>query len=180
VNRYRVLPWLMLAVWTSWLTALQALCVTHVGLGRWVPDIGLLLVATCATHFLERDALRAVWVLGLARIAFSVDPPAAILAGYLLTALCVARVRAFAEIEGRFATMSLVTVFAWGFAAWLEAVHQIHDAQSFGSAWHPASVALSALGVTWPAGVVAALFGMACGPLLVYLPGLSPLRRRRW
>jgi hypothetical protein len=179
VSRQRYLPWLMLAVWASWLSALQALLGDMV-FGPWTPNIGVLLLVACGAQLLERDVYKAVWILTLARSAFGIDAPVAILAGYLLLALCVMAVRSFADAgQGSLRTL-LVAAFAWFFEAWLAFVHFVRDAQAAALELEPLALVGRALGTTWPTLIASALLSMALGSALIRLPGLTPLRRRRW
>ena len=61
-------------------SAAQAVAVSRTLLGAWTPDLGLLLVVAFAGAFRRSDVLVATGIVGLARVAHSIEPPAALLA----------------------------------------------------------------------------------------------------
>ena len=71
MKRLRPLAWGMLAVWASWITAVQAVAVSKTFLGRWTPDLSLLLVVGCAARVHKRDVVFAALGLAVARAASS-------------------------------------------------------------------------------------------------------------
>jgi len=178
VNRSRLVPWLMLGVWASWLAALQGLLVAKTDLAYWVPDTLVLLLVTCAGRFQPKDVTKAAIVLAISRIAFSVEPPAAVLCGFMVTALCVRGVRSVAEVGGPLVRASVAGVGAWGVAAWLLFVHAVRDDTSFDLA-SLLEVMPECAGL-WRVGLTTALVALFFGPAFALLPGLTPLRKKRW
>lgn len=172
-GRLRILGWTMLVVWTSWITVVQAVAVGKTPLGPFTPDLSLLCVFACAVHLHKRDVVPATLVVALARIAFSVDPPLAILSGYLAAALFVRSVRRTADLERPAFALTLVALLELAFSTWLLAVHAVRQGLSV-----PGRLSDSAAGlaVATVATAVCAVFAGA----LVHLPGLKPLRTRRW
>lgn len=173
MNRLRLVAWAMLAVWASWLTALQAVTVTRTGLGPFTPDLSALLLVACAARFHKRDVVPAALVVALARVAFSVEPPAALLAGYLGAATLVRAARRLADLERPVFALAMTALVEFGLAGWLVLVHALRAGapvdERFGEAL-PLLVAATA--------TTAACAIFAGG--FVFLPGLTPLRNRRW
>lgn len=169
-------PWIMLAVWSSWLAAVQGLLASPDRLDLWVPDLSLLLLVACAGRFESRDVPKAALVIGLGRIAFSVEPPAALLVGLLVAGTIVVAVRTVAEVNGPLMRTALTALCTFGFGAWLVIVHVVRTERAGGGTPIPLGFALS----LWRGALATALLGFFVGPLLAYLPGLTRLRRRRW
>ena len=169
----RWIPWIMLAIWASWIAGLQALLVAEGWLGPWVPDLGVLfpLALCCQLH--KRDVPLAVLLIALSRIAHTIEPPTAILAGFLGLSLAVAPLRGLAEIE-RPGLRALVGGCATlCFALWMSLVHVLRVGGEL--SWTRfTDASLEAL----PAVLITALAALPLFGGLVRLPGLSPLRRR--
>jgi hypothetical protein len=165
----------MLVVWSSWIAALQGLLVARTPFGAWVPDAGLLLVLACAASFDRREAPRVALLVALGRIAFTIEPAPAVLAGFLLAGLVVRAVATVAEVEGALVRTILAGLAGWLFAAWLELVHHVRD----GKAEQIVDLLPQAARL-WPIGFSSAVFALCFAGWLARLPGLSPLRRERW
>ncbi len=174
MTRDRLLAWLMLAAWASWLTAAQGLIVARTPLGPWTPDLGILLAVACAGALHRRDMPLATLLVALGRIAHSVEPPVAVLAGFLAAALTVQSARRVTEVGGVFLRASLGGGLALGFALWLALVHALRVG---GDATGALATALPQALAT---ALVTALFALVFSPSLVHLPGLTPLRERKW
>ena len=171
----RVLAWVMLAIWASWTAALQGLVVAQTQLGAWVPDAGLVLLLACAARFDPRDIPKAALVAGIARVAYTVEPPPAVLAGFLALAFLLQATATVAEVEGAIVRPVVCGLFAWAFSAWLLFVGRVRD--------HSSAELLDFLPLAlaqWPLALSTGLFALLLAPTLAHLPGLSPLRRRRW
>ncbi|MEE8467791.1 MAG: hypothetical protein V3T22_05020 [Planctomycetota bacterium] len=171
----RWLAWAMLAIWASWLSAAQAVAVSRTLLGAWTPDLGLLLVIALAGALRRSDVMVAALIVGLARVAHSIEPPAALLAGFLGVALAVQSVRRFAELEQPLVRLGLCAAAALIFGLWLNLVHAVRTGMEVG---------LGGLGAALPQvlpGVLSTTFcGLVLATSLSRLPGLTPLRRQRW
>jgi hypothetical protein len=171
----RPLAWIMLAVWASWTAAAQGLAVAQTPLGSWVPDAGLVLLLACAGRFDSRDVPLAALVVGVARVAYTVEPPSAVLAGFLALAFLLRAGATVAEVDGVLARPVISGLFAWAFCGWLIFVNRVRDlgmVELFD--FMPDVLA------QWPVALSTALFALFLSPTLAHLPGLSPLRRRRW
>jgi len=175
VRGLRWVAWLMLAVWASWLSAAQAVAVSRTLLGAWTPDLGLLLVIACAGACRRSDVVVAALIVGLARVAHSIEPPAALLAGFLGVAVAVQSVRRFAELERPLVRLGLCAASALVFGLWLNLVHAVRTGMDAG---------LGGLAAALPQVLPGALSTTFCGLLfatsLARLPGLTPLRKQRW
>lgn len=162
--------WLCLFVWGTWIFALQGLLASS-SLARWTPDLGLLLLVALTLRLgPARARWAAAWV-ALLRIAFSADPPLAILAAYLGFVGACHFVREAIDLERPLARALLASVGALG-SAWL---------------WTSArALELAADGIhaplerlAWPSALSTGLAALCLAPVLGRLPGLSPLARRR-
>ncbi len=173
------ISWLMLAVWASWLTALQGVAVSKTMLGAWVPDVGVLLIVACAGSFQARDVSRAALVVALARIAYSVKPPVAVLAGFLGVSIVARGVLSFAEIGRPLVRTALSGALALALSDWFVLVHAARYGAELGdtAAWKAALMALPGL---LPGALASAGCALLLGPAFALLPGLTPLRRPRW
>lgn len=176
MDRARVLPWFMLVVWASWLTAAQGVLAAPARLGSWCPDLGLLLLISCVGRFHAADVPKATAVVAIARIAYSVEPPAAILAGFIAVAFVVRGLRGIAELGQVAIRFSVAGLLTWGFSAWLVLVHAARNTLAESSAASPGTLAFE----SWRGALATALTALFVGPGLELLPGLSPLRKRRW
>ena len=171
----RPLSWAMLVVWSSWIAALQGLLVARTPLGAWVPDAGLVFVLACSASFDRREAPRVALLGALGRIAFTVEPAPAVLAGFLLAGLIVRAVATVAEVEGALVRTILAGLAGWFFAVWLELVHHVRDGKG-----EDLVQLLPKAARLWPIGLSSAAFALCFARGLARLPGLSPLRRERW
>lgn len=179
MSRTRIIPWLMLTVWASWLTAAQSVLVAKSFLGAWVPDAGIVLVVVCAARFQARDVPRAALLLGAVRCAFTIEPPTAVLAGFLATSLIVRAIGTYAEVTGPLARTGLAASLAALFGLWLvvcEASRSGAQGGGPGLGWAIGNAVPAILAGT----IMTAIMAMAFGGALTHLPGLSPLRKRRW
>lgn len=176
----RWIPWLMFAVWASWLTALQGVLAARTSLGPWTPDLGIALLVVCVGRFDGADVPKAALLVAAARIAHTVEPPAGVAAGILFATFVVSATRSVAEVGGASLRSLLAALLAWSFAGWLVLVHAVRATQL--AAGDPAAfdAGLEPLGAVWRVGLSTGLTAFALGPALLALPGLSPLRRRRW
>lgn len=174
MTRFHPLAWLMLAVWASWFSALQALCVSRTFLGSWTPDLGLLLLVACAGRLHARDVPLATLVLALARLAYTVEPPAAVLAAFLATSVLCQVLRRIAELGNPAMRVGLSGLGALGLTLWFAFVHAARTGAD------PAGALSSALLPGLATATTSAVLGLLFLGSLVHLPGLTPLRERRW
>jgi hypothetical protein len=174
VSRGRPIAWLMLAVWASWLSAAQGLIVAKSFFGSWTPDLGLLLLIACAGRLHRRDVPLATLVVALGRVAHTVEPPAAVLAGFLGASLLCQSVRRLAEIGRPLMRCGLAGGGALLLPLWFAAVDALR-------AGRPAAGALlESLPGALAGALSTAVVGLLFMGSLVHLPGLTPLRERKW
>ena len=174
MRRGQRVAWLLLAVWSTWLFALQGF-VAHaapggLALGAWTPDLGLALLVALGGRAPAGRLRVAALVVGCARAAASVDPPAACLAGYLALAPPISAVRAGIDAERASVRFALAALAALFLGAWLVLA--------------AASARTGAPRFDWPPGLVAhalstGFAAILLGPALARLPGLRPLREGR-
>ena len=184
MTRSPLLAWLFLALWAAWVSALQGLAAGPGGLGRWVPDLALVLALSLAARLPAEDMLKVAFAVALGRIAVSIQPPVALLAGYLGILLFARGLRSVLELSGPLQRTLLGALAALLFTGWLAYVHAQRAGGVAAHALAPGAAADSlrplavALGA-WPAALSTGLCALLLGPALARLPGLTPLRRRR-
>ncbi len=171
--RTRWVSWLMLGVWSSWIIAFQGILVAQTSFSAWLPDAGLVLLIACAGRFQKQDVPRAALLLALARVAYSIEPPVAIFAAFLVTAIFVHAIRSALEVNGAILRTVIGGLAGWLFPAWLLIVQQARDGGE------SLELLPRILGL-WRMAFSTAVFALAFGPILGHLPGLTPLRTRRW
>ena len=164
----RLFGWLFLTVWLTWLFALQA----RLGAAPWMPDLGLVLAIAVLAHLEEREGAVLALVLALSRSALSPEPAVALLAGSVGFVLLGFGLRSVVELTGPLWRATIAGGLVLAFDLWLAVV------QSSRGGIGPALPvdAGSLLGVAF----TSALLALFAGPLLARLPGLTPLRSRRW
>lgn len=173
MSRAPLFAWGCLLVWSTWLFALQGLLAANPRLGSWTPDAGLLF---CFALLLALPESRARWAavwIALARTAFGADPPLAVLAGYLgFVGLCHAARTVF-DLERPLVRGLVAGLGAAGLARfWSAARAQALAAEG---------VRVPALETfAWTGAATTAVAALLLLPALARLPGLQPLRRRRF
>jgi hypothetical protein len=167
----RLLGWILLAVWLTWLFAIQARLGAGSAAAAWVPELGLLLAISVLAHLEERDGPLLALVLALARSAFSTEPPVALLAGSLGLVLLGLALRSVVELTGPLWRAVIAGGLVLVFDLWLALVHAARTLGAGPQVELPPLVAAAA------SSAVLALFA---GPALARLPGLTPLRSRPW
>lgn len=184
MNRVGWVTWFLLAVWSTWLSALQGLALQQPAFASWVPDAGLVLLLALCARLEARDLPRVALAVALGRIAVSVEPPTAVLAACLGTALVVAGLRSVVELGDPFARTLLAFLVALAVARWHATVlsgRVLADAglyaESLRASWDAVRGPLPPHALTRAAATagLALVFASA----LAHLPGLTPLRRRR-
>ncbi len=171
----RLLAWLAFGVWLLGCFALQGR-LARGALAPCVPELGLVFLLALLARMEERDAWIAGLLAALVRSAFASEPPLVQLAGLLGFALLVMTLRSSLEIGAPLlrAAATVLCVFALDLWLTLACAARVYWVRGDLSGWHPplASLLLVALS--------SGLLAFVAGPLLAHLPGLSPLRSRRW
>ena len=168
----RILGWGLLLAWLSWSFAFQSRLAAASSAGPFVPEIGLVLAIAVLSRLDEREAPVLAIVLAVARLPYSAEPAIALLAGALGLCLLGLAMRSVVELTGPLWRAVAAAALVACFDLWLAVVHASRPAAEGGL---PVGVG-SLLAV---AGSSAAL-ALLAGPALAHLPGLSPLRSRRW
>jgi hypothetical protein len=175
VRQERALAWTAFCVWTLLCFALQG-ALARGALASCFPDLGLVFLLALLARMEERDAWIAGALAALLRSAFASEPPLVQLAGLLGFALLVLLLRGSLEIGAPLlrGVAAVLCVFACNL--WLYCACAARALWSRGTldGWDPPLLAL--LFVALSSGLLA----FVAGPLLAHLPGLSPLRSRRW
>jgi hypothetical protein len=169
----RFLGWVLLLAWLSWSFAFQARLAAASSAGPFVPEIGLVLSIAVLSRLDEREAPVLALVLAIARFPYSAEPAIALLAGALGLCLLGLAMRSVVELTGPLWRSVAAAALVASFDLWLAVVR---------SSWPstvPAELPLGFGSLLAVAGSSAAL-ALFAGPVLAHLPGLSPLRSRRW
>jgi hypothetical protein len=171
VNGARILAWILFVAYCAWLFALEGWL--GAGSRSWMPDLGLVLALSVLARAEVADAPFVALAAAFARTAFGPEPPMVVLTGSLVVAFLALAARQSIELTRplwrTLAALLLVLVFD----AWLGLAQAI---RSGGDEPLRAAVLVSA----WPVAVTSALLAFLLGPAFANLPGLSPIRRRRW
>lgn len=168
-SRRSWLPWLMLLVWSAWLAVAQTALAAA---GLPAPDLGLVLLVACAGRFDPRELPRVALCVALGRAAFAVEPAVALVAGYLAAGLVLRTLRMGIELHGLLPRAIVSAPLAGGLAFWLELVHRVRDGEP------AAALGARAVQAVLPLALTTSLATVLLATPLLYLPGLTPLRRR--
>ena len=169
MNRPSLVAWIMIALWSTWLHALQGLWSAA---SPWAPDLGMALLVALAGRVRRDLLLNAALSIALGRIAVSIDPPAAVLAGYLVSMALLGGLRTVVVIREGLARGVLAGAASALLSEWLVLVHEARAGGAltwFAPEIDPPSVRLAS---------ATALSTLILGPLLARLPGMSLLTRR--
>lgn len=168
----RILAWVLYGIWAAWMFALTSWLGREAG-ATWVPDLGLVFALSLLARAEASDAPLIAILTALARSGFGAEPSIVLLTGVGLVVFLALSVRSAVELGGAlprtFAALFLVSAFD----AWL----LFADAMRADAA---DAVGPSILWSAWPAAITSSLVAFLFGPVLAYLPGLTPIRRRRW
>ena len=170
-------PWLVLVVWCAWIYALAGRAAAEPSLDGWVPDLGLVLLLALEPRLAVRDALRVALLIGLARLAFSADPPPAVFAGLLFAVFLSRALRSFVEVDGIVVRALLAGVCALLAGLLSTAAHLARAGRAPGMS--AGGAVPFDLDPVMHAAVATGLAALFLGPALRRLPGLSPFVRRR-
>ena len=171
MKRSPALAWLLLLVWSAWLLALQGLFAARAAVGAWTPDLGLVLLLGLGAGLGRRQAVLAALIVAGARTAFTSDPPLAVLVGYLAVIGVAGWLRGVLEIDRPLARVLVAAVLTLVLAAYWSLASRI--------ALGPDALALPPPGWAWTNALATGAAALVLAPLLMRLPGLSPLRRAR-
>lgn len=175
MKQERVLAWVAFCAWLLVCFALQG-ALARGALAACFPDLGLVFLLGLLARMEERDAWIGGALAALLRAAFASEPPLVQLSGLLGLALLVLVLRGSFEIGAPLlrGVAAVLCVFACHLWLYLACAARALAARGTLSGWQPPLLAL--LCVALSSGLLAFL----AGPLLAHLPGLSPLRSRRW
>ena len=169
----RLLAWMLFTVWATWMFALQAKLGSDGAASRWIPDFGLVLALSLLARLNAADVPLCALLTALARSAFSVESNTALCAGFLAVFALALAARSTVELTSPVWRAFAAGVLVFAFDAWLMLVHR-ERLRSVGVA---IDLPLAAAGTS---ALASALLALLAGPLFAHLPGLSPLRSRRW
>lgn len=140
---------------------------------RWIPDFGLVLALSLLARLETADVPLCTLLTAVARSTASVEPNIALCAGLMGVFVLALAARTVVELTGPMWRTLAAGVLVFAFDAWLMLVQREH------LRFQSIEIGLS-LSRAWPAALASALLALCAGPLLAHLPGLTPLRRRRW
>ncbi len=172
MRRPSLLVWSLLALWSTWLHALQG----HLAAAsHWAPDLGMVLLVVLAART-PADALpKAGLAVALGRIAVTIDPPAAVLVGIIMPMLVFGGLRSVVVIREGVARAGLAALGSVLLALWLALVHEARSTSGSGAAWFEPRIDLG----LWRTALATGVAAFVLGPVLAVLPGVAPLMRRR-
>lgn len=165
----RFVAWLLVVVWFAWIYALQERMTDSETFALATPDLGMVLFIGLLGTVKKEDVFLLAILAAIGRKSFSVDPSLAILCGFLSLAWIASVLRHMVELSSPLWRGLLSAVGACGLAFWLEFVRFARNTSSV-----PQIEALLPLAFT------SGLTALAIGGLVIYLPGLSPLRHKQW
>ena len=171
MNRSAYFAWLFLTVWAAWLCALSGYLTQFGWMGRWAPDLGTALFVALAGRAQVSDIAKFAVCLGIARASVSIDTPAAVLAAALGTGALLRIVRSGFQIDNPVLGAGLAFLIAALQAGWLELVH-LRTHAVLAADWSDVHVA-------WRAGISTAIATALFSRVLINLPGLGNLMRRK-
>ncbi len=171
----RLLSWLAFSVWLLVCFALQGRLAQGV-FAAWFPELGLVFLLALLARMEERDAWIAGVLAALVRSAFASEPPLVQLSGLLGFALLVLTLRSSLEINAPLlrAVATVLCVFALDLWLYLACAARVYWARGDLAGWQPPIFPLALVALS------SGLLAFVAGPLLAQLPGLSPLRSRKW
>lgn len=169
----RVLAWALFTVWAAWLFALHGWLAGESALARWIPDLGLVLTLSVIARLEARNAPICAVLAALARASFGIEPPVVVLAGFFGVAALALTARSVVELSAPVWRGVVSGLLVLAFDAWLSFAHHVRLQETASDLPVRAFAA-------WPAASTSALLALAAGSGLAYLPGLTPLRSRRW
>jgi hypothetical protein len=167
----RLFGWALLVVWLTWCFAIQARLGAGSPAAAWLPENGLVHAISVLAHLEEREGPFLVLALAVSRSAISSEPPVALLAGSLGLVLLGFSLRSVVELTGPLWRAVIAGGLVLVFDLWLALVH---TARTLGAGPQVDARPLLA------AAVSSAALALFAGPWLARLPGLTPLRSRRW
>jgi hypothetical protein len=175
VKSERLLAWCALGAWLLVCFALQG-ALARGSAALWFPELGLVFLFALLVRMEEREAWIAALLAALARSAFSSEPPLVQLAGLLGFALLVLLLRSALEIgapllRGAIGLLCVLACELWFYTA---CAARAYWARGSLDGFEPPLVGLVLVALS--SGVLA----FVAAPLFAHLPGLSPLRSRRW
>ena len=142
-----------------------------------MPDLTIALAVALSVRVPRREILSVAVVMAVVRIAFTTDPPVAILAAFLAISLLVEGLRKGIDVGGVLPRTVIAFVCTAGMSIWGHMVLQarsrgVTGANFGGDEFYPL------LGAAMPAALMTCMLVGMFGVLLARLPGLSPLYQR--
>ena len=167
----RGVGWATLVVWSAWMLGMQGLFAASKSAGAWTPDLGVVLLLAIDPKLDRTEARLAAVIVAASRIAYSSDPPLAILVGYLGVVGLSHGLRTILEVDHvlpRTLLAGLCTLllsFYWTVAR--DGGYDPSAAHELAASW------------MWSTAFTTALTTLLFSAFVVRLPGLSPLLKRR-
>jgi hypothetical protein len=153
--------------------ALEAKLASGGSSSRWIPDFGLVLALSLLARLDASDVPLCALLCALSRSACSLEPNTALCAGFLGVFVLALAARSVVELTSPVWRAIAAGLLVFVFDAWLMIVHREQLRT------HAIAIDLT-LGAAVPAAIASSILALLAGPLLAHLPGLTPLRTRRW
>jgi hypothetical protein len=175
VKGERLLAWFAFSAWLLVCFVLQGLLARGAS-ALWFPELGLVFLLALLARMEERDAWIAGLLAALVRSAFASEPPLVQLSGLCGFALLVMALRSSLEISAPLlrAAITVLCVFACDLWLYLACAARAYWARGTLEGWEPPLLALALVALS------SGLLAFVAAPLFAGLPGLGPLRSRRW
>jgi uncharacterized membrane protein len=180
----REIAWFMLLFWSALAQALTGTLKTGMLSARWAPDLGLLLFLAVAARLGRKDLAaerRPVGFVGIllisvaARLAFSVQAVAPVLAGFLAVLFWQNTLRRGLDVERPLVRIVVASGAGVMLFFWWRIVRETNLGDVIGGS---GSVSWADVGA-WRGVLLTSALAPILMPLCLRLPGLSPLWGRK-
>lgn len=166
------LAFVLFVVWAGWLVAAQAWLGRPDLCGRARPDLGLVFALALAARTEPAALPFLAFGAALARASACAEPSIVLFTGFLGVLFASLALRSIVEVQTAPWRALVAGALAFALEAWIVLAHGARDAG--------AGFAAADLARGWPAALSTSLAALLVAPALARLPGLSPLRTRRW
>jgi hypothetical protein len=170
MNISRLGAWLIALVWFAWAAAIDTQLCAGNDSSSWLPNIGVALFVAWSVRMEVRDLWVLACLAAVARASFSVEPPVAILAGYLAVVMAVRFGRRSFDLARPLGRSLVAGAVASGWILWTWLVLVARHGEGVSPSWEVlASAATSTAALT-----------LILGGYFAKLPGAGALLEKRF